>query len=123
MGSVSTLTKDLTRRWLSNMRKTDRISRSTQLWFDVANHVWKKLQAHDAFVKLILCTTQSPGLATEDDQSPLHILNQGKPTVLEGYLIPIAQFVGLPMGSELGRLRRARKALEQMGYWWPDPKI
>jgi len=115
--------QDFTRRWFSNMPKNDRIPRSTQLWFDVAKHVWKKLQAHDAFVKLILCTTQSPGLATNDHQSPLHILNQGKPTALIGYLKPIAQFVGLPIGSELGRLRRARKALAQMGYWWPDPKI
>jgi hypothetical protein len=84
-------------------------------WFKVGKHVWKKLHAHAVFVRLILPSS------LYDSTSLFDLLNQGNPA--EGAAFKrIAEFVGLPTGAELGRLRGARKALALYGVHWPDPK-
>lgn len=82
--------------------------------FRVANVIRLRLQSHDTFVKLILCSIRSSA-------EPLAILNQGHTTESEAYAKPIAKFVGIPMGKELRNLRGARQTLTLLGIHWSDP--
>ena len=35
----------------------------------------------------------------------------------------LAEYAGVPFGKELGRLRRARESLADVGLHWSDPEV
>jgi len=84
----------------------------------IAGTIREKLHTHDVFVKWVLVASSAGG----DSASSFAVLNQGKATSSEAYMKPIAEFLGIAMGSELRRLRGARKNLALFGYQWSDPQ-
>jgi len=92
-------------------------------WFWVGKHVRARLHSHDIFVKLVLGST---GRQTEDDASNHTFASTSSPFALlsnqAAYMKPIAEYLGIPMGEELRRLRGARRTLALNGVCWNDPK-
>lgn len=78
-----------------------------------ASRVRAKLRDHDIFLRTILCGTHAKGSGS----SPLcHLLVQlGEETSLV-FRKRLAEFLGIPTGKELGKLRQASKHLELWGY-------
>ena len=91
---------------------------SERAFFGVANYVRSKLQMHHAFVQLVLGGVRDK----KEGSSVLATLDFGVETS-SPFMKKIAEYAGIPMGKELGRLRRARANLAKRGYRWADPKI
>ena len=98
--------------------KLSRLYRMHEFFWGIAGTIREKLHAHDVFVKWVLAGSS----AGVDSTSSFAVLNQGKATSSEAYMKPIAEFLGIAMGSELRRLRGARKNLALFGYQWSDPQ-
>jgi len=82
----------------------------------VAEVVRQKLQTHDAFVKLVLCSASIP---STNNPALFSLLEQSEETSLAIKKL-IAAFAGVPLGPALGMLRRARKTLSLLGFSWSD---
>jgi len=87
-------------------------------FFRAANYVRNKLQMHHAFVKLVLGSVRDK----KEGPSVLATLDFGVET-FSPFMKKIAEYAGIPMGKEIGRLRRARENLAKRGYRWADSKI
>ena len=79
---------------------------------DFALKVRAKVVSHDNFVKRILCGMSASHV---DDRFHLPLLNQGNETSLV-YKRLLADFLGVPMGTELRLLRQASMNLATWGY-------
>ena len=103
------------------MESNEIVNGPPQHWtflIQVAEIVREKLQAHDAFTKLILCSAAAP----EDSPShnpPLHQVLEGDKETSLAIKKLIAEY-GVPTGKELGMLRRARANLALAGFRWSD---
>ena len=86
-----------------------------RLFFKAANMIREKLLAHDVFVKLVL------GSVRFSESSHFAALNQDKETSLS-LEMKIAEYLGVPVGKELGKLRRARANLALAGAHWNRSK-
>ena len=79
----------------------------------VAEHVREELNAHDTFVKLILCGATVPS-PVEHGPSLHHIMGKDPQTSLAVKKL-IAEF-GIPTGKELDKLHRVRNNLSLAGF-------
>ena len=104
-------------RWIPDGEESP-VLRWRRLIFQIANHVRAKLHLHNVFVKLILGSIDS----STDNESVLSVLDQAEETSVAIKQL-IAGYAGVPIGKEVGRLRRARKTLTLDGFHWPDPKV
>ena len=76
---------------------------------EFGQRIQSELQLHDTsctLVKLVLCGMKSAELRQETRKTSLPLLNQGKATALH-YRQLIADFIGLPTGKRLRKLRNA----------------
>jgi len=71
---------------------------------EVAKWIRQQLGTHDAFVKLVLGSIHF----SESKPSNLAALDHGGETTVVARTKLIAEYVGVPVGAELGKLRRAR---------------
>ena len=81
--------------------------------FSFALKVRAKIVSHDNFVKRVLCGMSARHV--DGDGFHLPLLDQGDETSL-AYKKLLAEFLGVPMGSELRLLRRASTNLAIWGY-------
>lgn len=86
-----------------------------RLWNQAAENIRQRLLLHDAFSKLILGSIHFP----DKQPSSLSMLGQDDATS-KALTKMIAEFAGVPVGTDLGMLRRARKTLATTGIRWFD---
>lgn len=75
-------------------------------WTHVGESIRQRLRLHHVFVQLVLGSVQF----SDTKPSNLSILNQGEATS-KAYMKLIAEFAGVPVGEELGKLRCSGKKL------------
>ncbi len=75
-----------------------------------ARNVRDRLEIHDSFVELVLCSMDLPS-----STNIFTTLNQGRHTTLQ-YKKSIAEYIGLPMGSYLVKLKKASEHLAIWGF-------
>jgi len=91
--------------------------RTSRFWFEVAGVLREKLLLRDVFVKLVLPSIHF----SETKPSNLATLDQDNATTL-ALKQRIAEYAGVPIGKELGKLNRARKPLALFGIQFGLPK-
>lgn len=95
------------------------IRRDFDFLTDFAASVHAQIATHDVFVGLILGGIASHRTVflydEEKNASPLSLLNQGEETCLV-YKTLLVEFAGVPIGSQLQKLRRASSHLTLWGY-------
>lgn len=95
--------------------KTKYIHRDHRFWIQVGESILQQLHLNETFVKLVIGSIRF----SDTKPSDLAVLNQGEDTSTT-YMELIADFAGVPIGKELGKLHRARKALANAGVRWSD---
>ncbi len=75
-----------------------------------ARNVRDRLEIHDSFIELVLCSMDLPS-----STNIFATLNQGRHTTLQ-YKKSIAEYIGLPMGSYLVKLKSASEHLAIWGF-------
>ena len=81
--------------------------------------VREKLATHEGFVTVVMCgmsaAKDSASEESSSTDSPFRTLDQGSETSM-AYRILLAEFMGVPVGRELRRLRRASVNLAAWGF-------
>ena len=113
--------------WIAQLfQDSDNSEGHHQCCFWVGKHVRARLHTHDIFVKLVLGSTARQTKDEADDACKHTLASSSSPLALlsnqDAYMKPIAQYLGIPMGEELRRLRGARRTLALNGVNWKDPK-